>query len=100
MTSIFWGRFTKKVAYVAAGLVAQDPDRELYIVHLSMGFRLSVSQAIKELCAYSKREEIQVKRCYGMYSYGYIAHAHWSFSFLVFPKLLSFLTFGLAFLWV
>jgi len=97
LTSIFFGRF--KVA-VVAGLVTRDPDRELNVVRLSVGFRLSVSQATKELCAYSKREEIQVKRCYGMNSYGYIAHAQWSFSFLVFPKLLSFLKFGLAFLWV
>lgn len=97
MTSIFFGRFTKKVACVTAGLVDQDQDREVDIVRLSMGFRLSVSQATKELCAYSRREEIQVKRCYDMNSYGYIAHAQWSFSFLVFPKLLS-LTFGLEFL--
>ena len=79
MTSIFFGRFNKKVACVTAGLVAQDPDREVNIVRLSIGFRLSVSQATKGLCAYSKREEIQVKRCYGMNGYGYIAHAHWSF---------------------
>ena len=98
MTSISFGRFTKKVACIVAGLVTQYPDRELNIVRLSMGFRLSMSQATKELCAYSRREEIQVKRCYGMNSYGYIAHAQWSFSFLVFPKLFSFLTFGLAFL--
>ena len=58
MTSIFFGRFTKKVACVTAGLVAQDPDREVNIVRLSMGFRLSVSQATKELCAYSKRGKI------------------------------------------
>ena len=73
------GTFTKKVACVTAGLVAQDPDRELNIVRLSMGFRLSVLQATKELSAYSRREEIQVKRCYGMNSCGYIAHAHWLF---------------------
>ena len=79
MTSIFFGRFTKNVACVTAGLVAQDPDREVNIVRLSIEFRLSVSQATKELCAYSRREEIHVKRCYGMNGYGYIAHAHWSF---------------------
>lgn len=73
------GRSTKKVACVTPGLVAQDSDREVNIVRLSMGFRLSVSQATKELSAYSRREEIQVKRCYGMNGYGYIAHAHWSF---------------------
>ena len=61
MTSIYFGRFTKKVACVTAGLVAQDPDREVDIVRLSMGFRLSVSQATKELCVYSKRGQIQVK---------------------------------------
>ena len=61
MTSIFFGRFTMKVACVTAGLFAQDADREVNIVRLSMGFRLSVSQATKELCAYSRREEIQVK---------------------------------------
>lgn len=55
-----------------------------------MRFRLSVSQATKELCSYSKREEIQGKRCYSINSHGYIAHAHWSFWFLVFPKFLSF----------
>ena len=51
MTSIFFGRFTKKVACVTAGLVDQDQDREVDIVRLSMGFRLSVSQATKELSA-------------------------------------------------
>ena len=51
MTSIFFGRFTMKVACVTAGLFAQDPDREVNIVRLSMGFRLSVSQATKELSA-------------------------------------------------
>ena len=79
MTSIFFGRFTKKVACVTAGLVDQDQDREVDIVRLSMGFRLSVSQATKELSAHSRREEIQVKRCYSVSGYGYIAHAHWSF---------------------
>ena len=79
MTSTFFGRFTKKVACVTAGLFAQDPDREVNIVRLSIEFRLSVSQATKELSAYSRREEIQVKRCYGMNGYGYIAHAHRSF---------------------